>query len=230
MPFRIYFYAFTVLLLLSCKNPQHSADIDSKEATLKKSWHLIDSSKQLLNDGDLILRSDDDLESLSIQNLSKKEKIYSHSGIVFKETDSFFVYNAIAGKDNPTEKLKREPYDSFLNPNKKTGFGIFRYNLSATENDHLHKIYQQYFLSRLPFDKSFNLQSDDSMYCSEIIYKSLRKATNNRITLPISILNNYKAKMPSSRFKNILFKKFEYIGLDDLYLNPFCTSIFQAVY
>jgi len=63
------------------------------------------------------------------------------------------------------------------------------------------------------------------MYCSEIIYKSLKKITNNRVILPTSTMTNFKPKTTSMRFKNAFYKKFEYVGLDDLYMNSFCTKI-----
>ncbi len=188
----------------------------------------IEQGRSLLHHGDLVTRSDDDFESLSLQNFSKKDRTYSHSGMAFKEDNNWFIYHCIAGPENAGSHIKREPFDSFINPVKKTGFGIYRYQLSSTEIIKLHMVYKNYFDEKLPFDKSFNLQSDDSMYCSEIIFKSLRKVTNNRVILPTSFITNFKPKATGMRFKNAFFKRFDYIGIDDLYINSFCTKIFSA--
>lgn len=188
----------------------------------------IEQGKSLLHNGDLITRSDDDFESLSLQNFSKKDRTYSHSGMAFNEDHNWFIYHCISGPENTGDHIKREPFDSFINPVKKTGFGIYRYQLSSTEMIKLHKVYKNYFAEKLPFDKSFNLQSDDSMYCSEIIFKTLKKVTNNRVILPTSFITNFKPKATGMRFKNVFFKRFDYIGIDDLYINSFCKKIFSA--
>lgn len=188
----------------------------------------IEKGKSLLHHGDLITRSDDDFESLSLQNFSKKDRTYSHSGMVFNEDNNWFIYHCIAGPENTGGHIKREPFDSFINPVKKTGFGIYRYQLSSMEMIKLHKVYKNYFGEQLPFDKSFSLQSDDSMYCSEIIFKSLKKVTNNRVILPTSFITNFKPKATGMRFKNAFFKRLDYIGIDDLYINSFCTKIFSV--
>jgi Permuted papain-like amidase enzyme, YaeF/YiiX, C92 family len=197
-------------------------------ATHVKNEALIDKGKLLIREGDLLTRSDDDFESLSLQNFSKRDRTYSHSGIVFKEDGAWFVYHAMAGAENPGASIKREPFDSFVNPLKKTGFGVFRYQLSSMEINTLHTLYKKYYAEKLPFDKSFNLKTDDSMYCSEIIYKSLKKVTGNRVILPTSYFTNFKPKTTNPHFKNAFFKKFEYVGLDDLYLNSFCKKIFAV--
>lgn len=184
----------------------------------------------LLQNGDLLTRSDDDFESLSLQNFSTRDRRYSHSGLVFLEDSHYYVYHSMAGPENPDGHFRREPFDSFVSPAKKTGFGVFRYQLSLGEIEALHTLYKKYYQEKIPFDKSFNLISDDSMYCSEIIYKSLKKVTNNRIVLPVSVLTNFKPKTPNMLSKNILIKRFEYIGLDDLYMNPFCKEILQTHY
>lgn len=204
------------------------ADADSISIKLAKNLSAIKNAASLIKDGDLVTRSDDDFESLSLQNFSKKDRTYSHSGIAFREDNIWYVYHSMAGAENPGGFLKRDPFDSFLNPMKKTGFGLFRYPLSPAEIDSFHVLYKKYYSQKLPFDKSFNLQNEDSMYCSEIIYRALKKVTGNRVVLPTSTLTNFKPKLSNIRAKNVFFKKFEYVGLDDLYLNAFCTEIRRA--
>lgn len=217
----------------SCNEPagerqQSTTPATPKELSINDS--LIQQGAALLSDGDLVTRSDDDFESLSLQNFSQKERIYSHSGIVFLEDSAWYVYHTMAGPENPGESLMRTSFDSFVNPAKKTGFAIFRYQLSAPEVQDLHALYKKYLADQLPFDKGFNLASDDSMYCSEIIYKSLKHVSHNRLILPTSYISNFKPKTTNLHFKNSFYKKFEYVGLDDLYLNSFCQPVFKARY
>ncbi|MEO5893884.1 MAG: hypothetical protein ABIQ31_26745, partial [Ferruginibacter sp.] len=195
------------ILTISCNDRESKEKYASPvNPAFTKNDSFINRGKLLISDGDLVTRSDDDFESLSLQNFSQKDRTYSHSGIIFKEDSSWVVYHAIAGPENPAASIRREPFDSFVDPLKKTGFGVFRYRLSPTEIDAFHSLYKNYYAQKLPFDKSFNLKTEDSMYCSEIIYKSLKKVTGNRVILPTSVLRNFKPKTGSAHFKNVFFK------------------------
>ncbi|MFM2359041.1 MAG: hypothetical protein RLY16_1034 [Bacteroidota bacterium] len=199
-------------------------------AQLDSAKKNIASAKSLLMDGMLIMRSDDDYESLTLQNFSKKEKAFSHAGILFKENNDFFVYHSMTGLENPSGTIRRDAFDTFVNPIKKTGFGLFNYQLNATERDNLHEIFVKGHEKGIPFDVFFNLKSDDSLYCSEMIYKSLKKATNNRVVLPTSFVMNFKPKIMGYKFNTMVFKKFEYVALDDLYLNQYCKEVKRVKY
>ncbi|CAN5627191.1 hypothetical protein BH11BAC3_BH11BAC3_34330 [soil metagenome] len=226
---RMSFVLFCVILLC-CNYNNVDVPVSTKSSVNTDNILSIKKAIPLLRNGDLVTRSDDDFESLSLQNFSTKDRTYSHSGLAFLEGGSFYVYHSMAGTENPDGHFRREPFDSFVSPAKKTGFGIFRYQLSLNEIEALHTLYKKYYEEKTPFDKSFNLISDDSMYCSEIIYKSLKRVTNNRIILPVSVLTNFKPKLPGLLTKNIHIKRFEYIGLDDLYMNSFCKAVVQIHY
>jgi hypothetical protein len=220
--------AAAAFILASCQQANKQQDNDTKDH--KNALAAIDQAKKRLKDGTLVTRSDDDFESLTLQNFSKRERAYSHSGIVFKEDSMYVVYHCMAGKENLAGTMRRDPFDSFVNPSQKTGFGIFHYQLSDSETVHFHQLIQQNFIAKTPFDNTFNLLSDDSLYCSEMIYKNLKTASNGRIILPTSVIQNFKPKIMGYQFNKVFFKQFKYIGLDDLYLNPFCKEITRVKY
>jgi hypothetical protein len=230
--------AFIILLLCttSCGgNERTTSSNENKQqniiaVTKKENLFLANTAKQLLEDGDLVTRSDDDIESLTLQNFSRREQVYSHSGIAFKENDEFVIYNAMGGTENPGAAFRKEPFDSFVNPLKKTGFAIFKYQLSGIEIEKLHRLLKSNYTQKIPFDISFNLKSNDSLYCSEMIYKGLKEATGNRIVLPSSVIENFRPKVMGYKLNKIFIKKFEFIGIDDLYLNPFCKEITRVKY
>jgi hypothetical protein len=196
----------------------------------KKALAAIAHAKSLLKDGALVTRSDDDFESLTLQNFSTRERAYSHSGIAFKEDSGYVVYHCMAGIENPDGAMRRDPFDSFVNPLKKTGFGIFQYQLSDSETTHFHQLIQKEYFSKIPFDNSFDLMTDDSLYCSEMIYKNLKAASNGRVILPTSVIHNFKPKIIGYKFNKPFYATFEYIGMDDLYLNSFCKEITRVKY
>lgn len=231
--FPVYLFFFSASIL-SCKQKKQIAPssiaTDSISAINQMAYTAIANAKKLLQNGQLITRSDNDFESLVLQNFSRRERAYSHSGIVFKEDSEYVVYHCMGGSENPGGACKKDPFDSFVNPLQKTGFGVFQYQLSGNEADQLHVILKKDYDSKIPFDSTFNLKTDDSLYCSEMIYKALRQATDNRIILPSSYIDNFKPKIMGYKGNTIFFKQFEFIGIDDLYMNPFCKEIIRVKY
>lgn len=203
---------------------------NENNSTVNKNTTAIQSGRALLQDGDLVMRSDDDLESLTLQNFSDSDRTYSHAGIAFEEQGQYVVYHSMAGSENPSGLMRKDPFDSFVNPAKKTGFGIFRYQLLENEKEKLHVMMKEHVLHKTPFDASFSLRTDDSLYCSEVIYKVLKASTGNRVVLPSSTLINFQPKILGHKYKNIFLKQYEYISLDNLYLNPFCKEITRITY
>jgi len=199
-------------------------------ARVNKAWQQIDSVKNLLQDGDLVTRSDNDFESRVLQNFSPNDKTFSHSGLAFKEEEGGVVYHAMTGIENPTGSCRRDPLDSFANPAQKSGLGLFRYKLQQEEVKNLHQYMKEKHKQRVPFDITFNLHSDDSLYCSEMIWKGLQNCTKRRVVLPTQLLYNFRPKIMGYKYNQVLLKKFEYISIDNLYINPFCTEIKRVDY
>ncbi len=227
---KLWLIPFILLTLIACKRKSGAYNYDQLGATHnlpKKSEAelkaFIAESKQKIKDGDLIMRTGIGLESEAIRNLSQKDKTFSHCGLAFHEDGQVYVYNAIGGKENPSEKLLREPFETFVDPAAEDGFGIYRYSLSDSEISALYGILLDYYKKGVLFDHAFDLKTDDRMYCAEVIYKSLKQATNNRVALPTTTIKNYTARTPN--LKERVFKDFEYIGVDDLFINPFCQLI-----
>lgn len=226
---------YSILLLhlvYSCQHNNAAAGGDNSnkkiiDATTKTAIHV---AKSQLQDGDLVMRSDNDFESLTLQNFSDSDRTYSHSGIAFKEEDGFVVYHCMTGSENPSGLCRKDPIDSFINPVRKTGFGIFRYQLSDEEKKKFHTLMKENVSNKVPFDLIFSLRTDDSLYCSEMIYKALKTCTNDRIILPTSSLTNFRPKIFGYKYKNVFLKKYEYVSLDNLYLNPYCKEITRVTY
>lgn len=224
------------LLVYSCNEhkataiQQQSDNTSSTKGPDTSAVAAIKKAEKLLQDGDLVMRSDNDFESLTLQNFSDSDRTYSHSGIAFKEDGQFMVYHSMTGSENPSGLCRKDPFDSFVSPARKTGFGIFRYQLSPAEKGDFHAALQDNITQKIPFDVTFNLGTDDSLYCSEMIYKALKKVSHQRINLPKSVLTNFRPKILGFKYNQVLLKKYEYIALDNLYLNPFCKEIARITY
>ena len=194
-----------ILVFASCKN--NEAKIDFADQFKK-----IDSVKASVKSGDLIVRNGNDEVSLATRKFNRKDTTYSHCGIIQIENDTVFVYHALGGSYNPSQKLMRQVLDSFCNPVEVDKFAIYRYSFPDEQKSALAEIIKEHYKNQLPFDMFFNYESDDTMYCSEFVFKSINRATKNYF---IQFLP------PSNPV---------YITVDDLYLNPSATLIKKIIF
>ncbi|MEO6289942.1 MAG: YiiX/YebB-like N1pC/P60 family cysteine hydrolase [Ginsengibacter sp.] len=210
-----------LLFFASACNNKHTNDIihisinDSLQAekVAGEAFYIIEKVKENVKQGDLILRTGRDFTSDAMRRLSVNDKTYSHCGIASFENDSLFVYHAIGGEWNPDQKLRRDPFEFFCNPYENRGIGIFRYSFNNEEQEKLLQIVQTLYRRGICFDMKFDLNSDDRMYCSEFVYKSIEMAANYKINLPLTTLNSIK-----------------FVAVDNLFMNPYCTAIKRVVY
>ena len=139
-------------------------------------FRMLDSAKKLVQSGDVIFRDGDDDVSAAARSMNRKDTSFSHCGLLQVENDTVFVYHSIGGNYNPSQKLRRDPLDSFCNPAENRSFGIYRFSLDSLQRYRLAEEVHRQYQAGLKFDLYFNYQSDDVMYCSEFVFKSLDKA------------------------------------------------------
>ena len=187
----------------------------------------IQEAQQLLKEGDLVLRNGNEFSSQLIKNFSKTDKTYSHGGLVFFENGYPLVYHILQGDQNPDEKLRRDSLKRFCNPRKNFGFAVYRYDLDSIQLARLKKTIHDWYIKGVRFDPLFSLETDDKMYCSEMIRKSLQIATDGSLVLNTTRPTKkeadyytYYLKLPASYIVNMNF-----VAVDNLFLNPKCRMI-----
>jgi hypothetical protein len=167
----------------------------------------------IIHSGDIITRTGNDFTSETLRELNQRDKTFSHCGIASIENDTVFVYHALGGEFNPDQKIKREPLLLFGEAYNNRGIGVFRYGFNSTEVQELLTAAKQWYNDGTMFDMKFDLQSNDRMYCAEYVYKALLVATHFK-------LNIHKSHI----------KQFEYIGVDDLFLQDRCVEVKRILY
>lgn len=187
---------------------QNDAEIRAEKLSGEKLKIVLHSVKKLVEPGDIITRTGNDFTSQSLKTLNRKDKTFSHCGIANIENDSLIIYHAIGGEWNPDQKIKRESFETFTNPDENNLMGIFRLNLLKNEKEKVVKTVKHFFGSNILFDMEFDLKTDDKMYCVELVYKTLIIATAHKIAFNHSFINN-----------------FEFIGVDDIVQHPSSKKI-----
>jgi hypothetical protein len=179
---RNFLFLFLLFLALACNENVAEKKNTVTDSLIAMNYRQIDSVKTFINSGDIIFRNGTDEVSRAARSMNRSDTSFSHCGFVYKENDSFFVYHALGGIYNPGQKLKRELLDSFCNPAENDAVGIYRYALKEEEEKKLNTVVRSYFKAGLKFDLFFNFQSDDVMYCSEFVFKSLNQSKNGALT------------------------------------------------
>ena len=209
-----YFPVFLFLFFwVACKpHPQKKSSVPSA-VTMAADFRMIDSAKPLIQNGDIVFRNGNDEVSQAARSMNRKDTSFSHCGLVFIENDSIVVYHALGGAYNPSQKLRRDPLDSFCTPADNNAFGIYRYNLKKNQLEKLKSVVKDYYRAGLKFDLFFNYQSDDVMYCSEFVFKSLNKSVDGAYSKYV-------------RLDTIPFG----VTTDDIFLNENCRLIKRKKY
>ena len=193
---------------------------------------IISEGLSLLKEGDLVVRLTRDPISWCIKNFNRHDKSYSHSGIVLYDHGYPYIYHIVNGEENPDEKLRKDSLSHFCNPRKNSAFGIYRYNMNTGEIKKLKELIHYWYDYGLQFDSAFNLNTDDRMYCSEMISKALEKATDKRISIERTQMTKTEAKY-FSFYTHLPFtytSSLKIVTIDGLYFNPYCHVIKEYKY
>ena len=148
-------------------SPQQSYENAKKEVK-----QLVDNGT--LIDGDLIFQTSLSGQSKAIQ-LATKSK-YSHCGIIYKDNDKYYVYEAV-------QTVRLTPLDKWIARGENGRYVIKRLKnadqvLTPKTLGKLKQVGAQF--QGKGYDLAFEW-SDNKMYCSELIWKMYQRATGIEI-------------------------------------------------
>lgn len=175
--------------------------------------HLVDSAIAMLKSGQVVLRTGYGADSYMLAHMGRRNKTYSHCGIVMVEHGYPFVYHSIGGEDNPDERLRRDSAVFFFSPKHNSGIALIGYDYSADKIELLRKTVDSYYHARPLFDMKFDLATDDKLYCTEFIYKAVNKIMHDSLYIRRSAEYGH-----------------DFVGVDDLFLNDHAHIIWQTRY
>jgi hypothetical protein len=141
------------------------------------SWNkrMVDSTTTLLKTGDIVVRRGDDMTSYMLSRLNTRDQTYSHCGVVAVEDEVAYIYHSIGGEDNPDGKIRRERASEWFSPANNIEYAVYRYPWNDSNIVKLVTAVKTYHKECRMFDMDFDLQTDDRMYCSEMIYKAAKE-------------------------------------------------------
>ena len=127
-----------------------------------------------LHEGDIVFRKGRSLVS-TIVLMNDPGTDYSHVGMVCLIKGAPFIVHAVPGEpdENGDELVKCDTPREFLSSEKASRFAICR--MTSDTADCPVKAAQtalSYFKARIPFDKAFDIKTDNKLYCTELVWKA----------------------------------------------------------
>lgn len=155
-----------------------------------------------LQSGDLVYRLGDGFYSAYFQDFSKREKRFSHTGILIDadKCDSLYVIHAEADDMTGRGCVRRERLTEFLRG--ASDFAVFRLRDDALTRERIAGFALDYHRRQTPFDLSFDAEDSTAVYCTELVQYCVNGATGRTVIRPRT----------SVQGKN-------YIAIDDTYLS-----------
>ncbi|MFL5774130.1 MAG: hypothetical protein ACJ75F_13295, partial [Flavisolibacter sp.] len=173
------------------------------------------------------VRSGQEFSSQLIKQFNRRDQTYSHSGLVFLDKGIPVVYHILPHEESGDDSMKKDSLEKFCNPRKNAGYAIYRYDLSDTERKLLKSYVLNLYQQKISFDSAFDYQTDQKMYCSEMIRKGLDKATHGRILLDVTRPSPEEAAFfsPHLKIPATVLSKQNIIAIDNLYINQHCQLV-----
>lgn len=214
MKTKIGFLAFVFIIAFFAKkklyDPKHR-----QENAIKEVQDLTERNE--LRDGDLIFQTSLSAQSQAIQVATKSK--YSHCGLVFKEQNKYYVFEAV-------QPVKKTPLEKWIARGKDGEYVIKRLKNSETvlTKEVLLKMKQVgQKMSGKNYDLTFEW-SDNKIYCSELIWKVYQRATG----LEVGKLQKLKDfNLGNEAVKAKLIERYgKNIPLEEIVISP--ASIFDS--
>ena len=128
-----------------------------------------------IESGDLILSVGDSFKSRVVKTFEKNTDTrvnYSHIGVFLRNADSVHIVHMSIDDGF----IKRENLKDFIENNGVIEYDIYRMEEPIPHPERLYSIIDSVADTQMPFDRSFDMESDDSYYCTEFIYKTFLQA------------------------------------------------------
>lgn len=157
----------------------------------------------------LIVRLGDGYFSNIFRKVSSEEKRYSHSGIIHHVEEGYKVYHIEANELTGKGIVRDEPLESFISHSREWAL----YAIDAPDSVKKGIVEQAgiFYESEIPFDLDFDLASDDKLYCSELVAKSINNTFGEELITP------------GLQIAGRLF-----YGLDDIYLHHLFHCLYNS--
>lgn len=139
------------------------------------SWK--NNSPNNLKSGDIVFRKGSGLWTKYFIDISSREKRFSHVGIVVSNLSNAIILHADANDFTGIGKVRLEEWDAFFR--NASECAIYRYDGDLSYG----RLFAEKGLEKLgvPFDWSFNMNSTNSLYCTELVRNVINEVVQTNL-------------------------------------------------
>ena len=191
--------------------------IGIRQIILSRNNTQITAVSKQIQDGDIIFQTSLSAQSKAIQMATKSR--YSHCGIIYKEGNSHFVFEAV-------QPVKLTPLDKWIARGKDKTYVIKRLKnadqvLTPATLGKMKQVGEKF--NGKNYDLTFEW-SDNKIYCSELVWKIYQRATGIEIG-KLEKLHDFDLTSDAVR-KKMKERYGNKIPMDELVISP--SSIFNS--
>lgn len=137
----------------------------------------VEIDKSIFKNGDIILINGKSFKSRIVRLNDHSVNSFSHAGIIKIDCHDIFVIHSTPSKE---EGIICESIKQFLFSEDLDNWALFRMkNLTDELSTSVIKSAEYFLKAKIPFDKSFDLSTNDELYCTELIVECYRTINKN---------------------------------------------------
>ena len=139
--------------------------------TQSQTNHCIEIDTFLLQEGDLIFRRGNGLESQAVV-VADKGAEYSHVGLLVYQKNGWKVLHAVPGEEEETggkQVIKLDDLSLFIQPDRCVKACVLRYDTNEAARETLKQQGLRLFDKALLFDHQYRKSDTTQMYCTEFV-------------------------------------------------------------
>lgn len=208
-------YSLGLYLLAGCNSAGPLAKITSPKTPAYDT--IPDSVRNYLQAGDLVFRRGNDPVSDLFASLNQRDQHFSHCGILVFYKGMWHVCHMInpSGVAADTANgIVMSLLDNFISPRENAAWALVRTNIGKVRSVRFADSAAMMSTRHLLFDTRFDLETDDALYCTEMVYKVLQPFLDSTYRIPLTIAESGRP----------------YVAVDNLFGQDFTTTIVHIEY
>lgn len=198
---RIFIIIFIILffVLISFKLFLLIYEHRSQQEQFFCNYRLSKQEKELIKDGDIILRHGYGLVSDVIAEQLAPHIGVSHCAIVCKDSNHLGIIHSVSRSLSPFDGVQYQEFDSFIFDSKMNSVIVVRYKSPKGNNTGISQRAKEYFKNRVEFDHDFDINDSTKFYCTELLWKCILNEYGDDI-LTEQIANDEKGHLRFDAF------------------------------
>lgn len=171
---------------------------------------MIEEARLAARPGDVLFKSGGGMWGVLAAEFSTRDRTYGHVGVVARGAGGGFVVIHAGGDPASRQgRVMASPFDEFLGASTRAG--LYRPRLDEPQITAFLAAAAAEADRRTPFDTAFSLDSDDAVYCTELVWRALSAASGT------DAVPGKSARSGRT-----------YIALDDLQSSPVLAPVWRS--